>query len=144
MCAIWKRTDASGRRSKDPSQPAGDFRYWTYEYFALGKAPQSPPRSLGLGRLSRWHYGELDALLRFLRGGDEPSGAGRTRARALADYLAGFHPRVDADVFRFDDPLPSSSSTGKASVVTRDARSAGSDAGVAAGTSPPTKAQRQE
>jgi predicted ATP-grasp superfamily ATP-dependent carboligase len=103
----YMETNARLWASTEGSVAAGwDFPYWLYEYFALGRTPRSPPRSLGVGRLSRWHYGELEALIDFVKGGDEPSGAGRTRARAIADYVAGFHPRVDADVFRLDDPLP--------------------------------------
>ena len=83
-----------------------DFPYWTYEYFGLGRTPNPPPSSMGQGRRSCWHYGDLEHLVRFLAGGDEPSGAGRTRRRAVADYLSAFHPSVDSDVFRLDDPLP--------------------------------------
>ena len=105
--ARYMETNARLWASTEGSVAAGwDFPRWLYEYFALGKSPQSPPRSLGLGRLSRWHYGEFEALVQFLGGGDEPSGAGRTRTRAIAEYVSGFHPRVDADVFRIDDPLP--------------------------------------
>jgi hypothetical protein len=83
-----------------------DFPYWTYRYFAEGNPPEPQPPSLGTGRKSRWHYGELAALLSYLAGDDEPSGAGRSRVRAVADYVSGFRPGVDADVFRLDDPLP--------------------------------------
>jgi predicted ATP-grasp superfamily ATP-dependent carboligase len=103
----YMETNARLWASTEGSVAAGwDFPYWMYEYFAFAKPPEAPPRSLGLGRLSRWHYGELDALLHFLSGGEEPSGAGRTRTQAVADYMSGFHPRVDADVFRLDDPVP--------------------------------------
>jgi predicted ATP-grasp superfamily ATP-dependent carboligase len=83
-----------------------DFPYWTYRYFAFGERPKAPPPSRWVGRRSRWHYGELEAMIRYLAGEWHPSWAGRSRARAVADYLAGFRPGVDADVFRLDDPLP--------------------------------------
>ena len=81
-----------------------EFPTWAYEYFVLGKAPTPPPEALG--RLSRWHYGDLEALIGSLRGGDDSGGPARTRTRAVADYLSGFHPRVDSDMFTLDDPLP--------------------------------------
>jgi hypothetical protein len=100
-------TNARLWASTEGSVAAGwDFPYWLYEYFAHGRTPEPPPRTQGVGRLSRWHYGDLEALLQFLRGGDEPTFEGKTRAAAFADYLRGFHPRVAADVFRLDDPLP--------------------------------------
>lgn len=83
-----------------------DFPYWTYRYFALGELPEPPPPSRWAGRRSRWHYGELEALLRYLGGERQQSWVGRSRARAVADYLGGFRPGIDADVFRRDDPLP--------------------------------------
>lgn len=83
-----------------------DFPYWTYRYFALGELPEPPPPSRWAGRRSRWHYGELESLLRYLGGERQQSWVGRSRARAVADYLGGFRPGIDADVFRRDDPLP--------------------------------------
>jgi predicted ATP-grasp superfamily ATP-dependent carboligase len=82
-----------------------DFPLWTYQHFALGKEPDVPLRSQGNGLRWRWHYGELEVLLRSLAGGREATWA-RTRAGAVADYAVGFKPSVHADVFRLDDPLP--------------------------------------
>ena len=83
-----------------------DFPYWTYEYFGLGRTPETPQSSLGHRRRSCWHYGDLQHLVHFLAGEEVQSGAGRTRLRAVADYLSAFRPSVDSDVFRLDDPLP--------------------------------------
>lgn len=83
-----------------------DFPYWTYRYFVAGEIPQPPPPSLGVGRKSRWHYGDLEGLFEYLSGSAEPSRVGRSRAQAVFDYLAGFRRGIDADVFRLDDPLP--------------------------------------
>jgi predicted ATP-grasp superfamily ATP-dependent carboligase len=83
-----------------------DFPYWTYRYFAHGELPKPPPLPRWTGRRSRWHYGELEALVRYLGGERQQSWVGRTRVRAVADYLEGFWPGIDADVFSADDPLP--------------------------------------
>jgi predicted ATP-grasp superfamily ATP-dependent carboligase len=82
-----------------------DFPYWTFRYFAHDERP-APPASLGIGRKSRWAYGDLEALLTFLAGNDEVAGAGRSRLQAVADYASGFGSGIDSDVFRLDDPLP--------------------------------------
>ena len=93
--------------SLEGSVAAGwDFPYWTYRYFAQGERPDPVPPSLGVGRISRWHAGDLAALVSFLAGEQDPSWSGRTRSRALVEYLSGFRPGIHPDVFRFDDPVP--------------------------------------
>jgi predicted ATP-grasp superfamily ATP-dependent carboligase len=82
-----------------------DFPLWTYEYYAHGRKP-IPPRSYPLGKRTRWHFGDLQSLISFLRGGEQLSWAGRSRVGAVGEYLSGFSPRVHPDVFRLDDPLP--------------------------------------
>ena len=83
-----------------------DFPYWTYDYFASGRRPEPRSLSHGVGQRSRWLYGDLADLVSHLGGDHEPGGAGRSRTRAVADYLSGFKPGTHADVFRLDDPLP--------------------------------------
>ncbi|HXG75986.1 MAG TPA: hypothetical protein VNJ53_05400 [Gaiellaceae bacterium] len=83
-----------------------DFPFWIYEYFGLDRVPVAPSQG-GIGRRSRWHYGELMWLADVLRGRYDASTIERTtRWRAVVDYFAGFSPRVAADVFRLDDPTP--------------------------------------
>lgn len=89
-----------------PIAAGWDFPYWLYRYFLHGETPQPPASSQGAGQKSRWHCGDLQALLGLLSGGDEPTWGGRSRARAVADYLSGFGPDVHGDAFRLDDPLP--------------------------------------
>jgi len=89
-----------------PVRAGWNFPLWTYEYFAKGEVPQPPRASRGVGLRSCWHYGDLVAVLRFLRGEYEPTGAGRSKIRALTDYISGFSPAVASDVFRLTDPLP--------------------------------------
>ena len=83
-----------------------DFPYWTYRYFAHGERPHVPAPSFRLGCRSRWHYGDLEALVELLAGQDGPTRAGGGRLRAVVDYVSGFRPRVHSDVFRLDDPMP--------------------------------------
>ena len=92
--------------SEGPIAAGWDFPYWTHRYFAHGERPQPPPPSLGIGRRSLWHYGDLAALFRFFLDEEESTGSGRSRMRAVTDYLTGFKPGIHADVFRLDDPLP--------------------------------------
>jgi predicted ATP-grasp superfamily ATP-dependent carboligase len=93
--------------STEGSVSAGwDFPYWTIQYFGDGVRPLAPPRRQGEGARSRWHYGELTALLAFLSGRDVQTGAGPGKMKAVLDYLRGFSPRVHPDVFRLDDPAP--------------------------------------
>jgi predicted ATP-grasp superfamily ATP-dependent carboligase len=104
--ARYMETNGRFWASIEGSIAAGwDFPLWTYQHFALEQTPRFPPRSQGLGSRWRWHYGELEVLLRSLAGGSEATWAG-TRAGAVAEYLAGFRPGIHADVFRLDDPLP--------------------------------------
>ncbi len=81
-----------------------DFPRWTFEYFVEGRRPSTPP--LAIGSRTCWHYGDLSALVHFLRGGVAPSSDPVGRLRAVADYLGGFRPGVGSDMFRIDDPLP--------------------------------------
>jgi predicted ATP-grasp superfamily ATP-dependent carboligase len=83
-----------------------DFPLWTYRYFTTGELPDAPPAAHGVGRRSRWHYGELEALVQFMVGREEPRRPGQGRIGAVIDYGLGFSPRVHADVFQADDPLP--------------------------------------
>lgn len=83
-----------------------DFPLWTYRYFTSGEVPEPPPPTHGVGRKSRWHYGDLEGLVRYLGGNDEPRRPGQGRLGAIVEYLAGFRPGVRADVFRWDDPFP--------------------------------------
>ena len=83
-----------------------DFPVWAYDYFTEGRKPHPPSAGDAYGRKARWHYGDLEVLLDALRGREEPSLAGRGRARAVADYLSGFSSAVHPDVFRWDDPIP--------------------------------------
>ena len=89
-----------------PVAAGWDFPLWTYEYFAEGTVPDPPPAAHGTGRRSCWRYGDLVATLRRLSGGYEQSTEGRARMRTVTDYVKGFDPRIAADVFRLDDPLP--------------------------------------
>jgi predicted ATP-grasp superfamily ATP-dependent carboligase len=101
--------ETNGRLWASLEGPVGagwDFPYWTYRYFTHGERPRPPSPSFRLGSRSRWHYGDLEALVGFLAGNDEPTGAGRSWVRAVVDYLSGFRPGVHPDVFRLDDPLP--------------------------------------
>lgn len=101
--------ETNGRLWASLEGPIGagwDFPYWTYRYFAHGERPHPPPSSFRLGSRSRWHYGDLEALVGFLAGRDEPTGAGRSRPRAVVDYVCGFRLGIHSDVFRLDDPLP--------------------------------------
>jgi predicted ATP-grasp superfamily ATP-dependent carboligase len=83
-----------------------DFPFWTYRYFTSGELPDPPPPTHEVGRRFRWHYGDLEGLVRYLGGNDEPRRTGQGRLGAVVDYLAGFAPGVRADVFRWDDPFP--------------------------------------
>ena len=49
-----------------PIAAGWDFPYWMYRYFAEGEGPQPPCPSHGVGCKSRWHYGDLQALLSYL------------------------------------------------------------------------------
>jgi predicted ATP-grasp superfamily ATP-dependent carboligase len=82
-----------------------DFPYWQYRYFRHGEKPD--PGDIRIGSRTCWHRGDLVALVNYLLGGEPPGGLRRKgKWRAVADYLAGFSPRVHADVFQLTDPLP--------------------------------------
>jgi predicted ATP-grasp superfamily ATP-dependent carboligase len=83
-----------------------DFPVWSYNYFARGEKPTPPPPSRALGKRTRWHFGDLQALISFLGGREQVTWAGRSRVGAIVEYLSGFSPKVHSDVFRLDDPLP--------------------------------------
>lgn len=84
-----------------------DFPFWVYDYFANGRRPEPVSSSLGVGSRSRWLFGDLAILVSRLAGECDPqSGVAGSRTRAVANYVAGFRPSVDADVFQLDDPLP--------------------------------------
>ena len=83
-----------------------DFPVWVHDYFLHGRLPEPRPPGRGVGKRARWHFGDLQALVRFLEGHEQPGFDGRTRKGAIADYLAGFSPGVHPDVFRWDDPVP--------------------------------------
>jgi predicted ATP-grasp superfamily ATP-dependent carboligase len=80
-----------------------DFPFWVYRYFMYGDLPQPPPRAIG--SRSCWHYGDLELLVRRLRG-EEREGPGVSPTQAVRDYVSGFRPGIHSDVFAFDDPLP--------------------------------------
>jgi predicted ATP-grasp superfamily ATP-dependent carboligase len=105
----WRYMETNGRfwGSVQGSIVAGwDFPTWVYRYFVHGERPIPGP--LRIGTVSCWRYGDLALLFERLRGHDSPmSRASAGRFRAIADYVAGFHPRHHADVFRWSDPLPS-------------------------------------
>jgi predicted ATP-grasp superfamily ATP-dependent carboligase len=81
-----------------------DFPYWAYRYFTEGDLPTPPP--LELGSRICWHFGDLRLLGKRLRGVEPPIPPGPSKLRAVADYVSGFRPGVQSDVFRLDDPLP--------------------------------------
>lgn len=82
-----------------------DFPAWTYDYFRHGKKPAPGP--LEIGSLTRWHLGDLMALLRYWGGGEEPeTGTNPGKLGAALQYLQGFHPRIHSDIFCWSDPLP--------------------------------------
>jgi len=101
--------ETNGRFWASIAGPIGagwDFPYWTYQYFARGERPNAPPPSFRLGSRSRWHFGDLEALVGCLAGRDVPTEAGPGRLRAVVDYVSSFRPGVRSDVFRLDDPMP--------------------------------------
>jgi predicted ATP-grasp superfamily ATP-dependent carboligase len=103
--ARYMETNGRVWASLQGSVAAGwDFPHWTYRYFMHAERPE-PPRSVAVGRRSRWAYGDLEALVDVLAG-DERAAGGRSRLRSIADYLAAYSPAVDSDVFRLDDPAP--------------------------------------
>ena len=102
-------TNARPWATIESSVAAGwDFPVWMHDYFLHGRTPVPPPSGHAVGKRARWHFGDLQALVWFLRGGEQPgwTDRGRSRGGALYDYLTGFSPRIHPDVFRLDDPLP--------------------------------------
>jgi predicted ATP-grasp superfamily ATP-dependent carboligase len=82
-----------------------DFPAWTYDYFRHGKRPTPGP--LAIGSLTRWHLGDLMALLSYWGGGEQPAtGTNSGKLHATLQYLQGFHPAIHSDIFSWDDPLP--------------------------------------
>jgi predicted ATP-grasp superfamily ATP-dependent carboligase len=81
-----------------------DFPYWTYRYFTKGEVPSPPP--LEIGSRSCWHYGDLRLLAKRLQGREPPLAPRPSKFRAVVDYVTGFQPGIQSDVFRLDDPLP--------------------------------------
>jgi predicted ATP-grasp superfamily ATP-dependent carboligase len=103
---VYMETNGRFWSSLSGSMNAGwDFPRWMYRYFATGETPA--PDAIDLGSRTCWHRGDLVALVNYLAGGENPTPAAPVgKGRAILDYLAGFHPSISADVFRWDDPLP--------------------------------------
>lgn len=68
-----------------------------------------PDRGYRTGLQLRWFWGDADhLLLRLLRSPQAlalpPGAAGR--GRAVVEFLKGFSPRVQSEIFRWNDPMP--------------------------------------
>jgi predicted ATP-grasp superfamily ATP-dependent carboligase len=82
-----------------------DFPWWTYRYFVHGESPQVP--RLRLGSETVWRYGDLQALVHFLKGGPSPTpGRHPTRGEAIRDFLRGYVSGARSETFRWNDPGP--------------------------------------
>jgi len=93
--------------STEGSVHAGwDFPYWVYRYFLHGEKPV--PGEIKIGSMTCWHYGDLMALIKYLRGDGESPTTGTTpgKLRAICQYLSDFSPGIHSDVFQWSDPMP--------------------------------------
>lgn len=82
-----------------------DFPWWTYRYFTQGESPQVP--RLRLGSETVWRYGDLQALVHFLKGGPSPTpGCYPTRREAVRDFLGSYLSGARSETFRWSDPGP--------------------------------------
>ena len=92
--------------STEGSVHAGwDFPYWVYRYFLHGEKPV--PGEIKIGSTTCWHYGDLEAMVKYFRGGESPTtGTNPGKLRAVAQYLSDFSPSIHSDVFQWNDPMP--------------------------------------
>lgn len=82
-----------------------DFPWWTYRWFVDGERPEVPP--LRGGSETVWRYGDLQALVTYLRGGPSPTPGAEPGARgAIRDFLRGYARGARSETFRWDDPGP--------------------------------------
>jgi len=104
---IWFM-EVNGRfwASVQGSKNAGwNFPLWHYELFQKGIRPSVPP--LINGSRTRWHRGDLQALLEYLNGGPSPElYTDPGKWRSIVRYLQGFSPAIGNDVFSLSDPGP--------------------------------------
>jgi len=82
-----------------------DFPYWVYNYFLYGIPPR--PNQIRIGSKTCWHFGDLRALLRQMKGGEHNSGLNNNKLLAIIQFLSAFNPRIHSDTFQLKDPLPS-------------------------------------
>lgn len=82
-----------------------DFPWWAHRWFTAGELPRVP--TLRVGSETLWRYGDLQALVAYLRGGPSPTpGVEPGQLGALRDFLAGFVGPARSETFRWSDPGP--------------------------------------
>lgn len=85
-----------------------DFPALLLEAVTDPETPRSRPTGYESGVKCRWFWGDVDHLLLVLRHSDLYSSGERKRGRmrAIGDFIRGFGPAVNDEVFRFEDPKP--------------------------------------
>lgn len=82
-----------------------DFPWWAYRHFTAGERPRVP--TLPVGSETVWRYGDLQALVAYLRGGESPTPGVDPGARgAVRDFLGGCFGPARSETFRWSDPGP--------------------------------------
>ena len=117
---VWPTWRLRQSRRQEEVYMETNGRFWAYTEGSvhagrdslLGLSVFSPRRKTGSGRNQNrsttcWHYGDLMALMKYLRGRGESPTTGTTRlTRAVCQYLSDFSPRIHSDVFHWSDPMP--------------------------------------
>ncbi len=82
-----------------------DFPWWAWRWFTAAERPEVPP--LRIGTETVWRYGDLQALVAYLRGGPSPTPGTEPGPRgAVLDFLRGFLGPARSETFRWHDPGP--------------------------------------
>ncbi len=92
--------------STQTSVDAGwDFPWWVWRYFTRGERPDVP--ELRVGSETVWRYGDVQALVAYLRGGPSPTpGTEPGARRAALEFLHSYLGPARSETFRWSDPGP--------------------------------------